>query len=219
RGLEAKLGDPPPPRTGSAAPYAGRARRWAVARRDRRSRRSARRAAGPGRPCHRPRRAPHGSRHGGIGPHHRARLRPGHCRRCAGGRASRSRRDRGILRRHGVSALTLSGLRRSSGAVVVLPAVAVEVRPGGLGVWVGGNCEGKTTLLKTIAGVLRPTAGRISTNGLDITGRPSWWVARHGIALVPEGRGVFGDQSVRDNLRLGALARASGRDAGTLRSD
>jgi len=44
-------------------------------------------------------------------------------------------------------------------------------------------------------------------------------VARHGVALVPEGRGVFGDQSVRDNLRLGALARASGRDAVTLRSD
>src|SRR5262249_56044010 len=59
----------------------------------------------------------------------------------------------------------------------------------------------------------------ITADGLDITGRPSWWVARHGIALVPEGRGVFGDQSVRDNLRLGTLARSSGRDTGTLRSD
>ena len=118
-----------------------------------------------------------------------------------------------------MSALTVSGLRVSYGAVAVLHDVALEVRPGEIVSVIGGNGAGKTTLLKTIAGVLRPTAGRISTDGLDITGRPSWRVARHGIALVPEGRGVFGDQSVRDNLRLGALARASGRDAGTLRSD
>jgi len=118
-----------------------------------------------------------------------------------------------------MSALTVSGLRVSYGAVAVLHDVALEVRPGEIVSVIGGNGAGKTTLLKTIAGVLRPTAGRISTDGLDITGRPSWWVARHSIALVPEGRGVFGDQSVRDNLRLGALARASGRDAGTLRSD
>jgi len=118
-----------------------------------------------------------------------------------------------------MSALTVSGLRVSYGAVAVLHDVALEVRPGEIVSVIGGNGAGKTTLLKTIAGVLRPTAGRISTDGLDITGRPSWWVARHGIALVPEGRGVFGDQSVRDNLRLGALARASGRDTDALRSD
>src|SRR5499426_2169881 len=120
---------------------------------------------------------------------------------------------------HGVSALTVTGLRVSYGAVAVLHEVALDVRPGEIVSVIGGNGAGKTTLLKTIAGVLRPVAGRISSDGLDITGRPSWSVARHGIALVPEGRGVFGDQSVRDNLRLGALARSSGRDAGTLRSD
>jgi len=118
-----------------------------------------------------------------------------------------------------MSALTVSGLRVSYGAVAVLHDVALEVRPGEIVSVIGGNGAGKTTLLKTIAGVLRPTAGRISADSLDITGQPSWWVARHGVALVPEGRGVFGDQSVRDNLRLGALARASGRDAVTLRSD
>jgi len=74
-------------------------------------------------------------------------------------------------------------------------------------------------LLKTIAGVLRPVAGRVVADGRDIAGRPSWWVARHGIALVPEGRGVFADQSVRDNLMLGALARSSGRDAAAVRAD
>src|SRR5215467_9521239 len=118
-----------------------------------------------------------------------------------------------------MSALTVTGLRVSYGAVAVLHEVALDVGPGEIVSVIGGNGAGKTTLLKTIAGVLHPVSGRITADGLDITGRPSWWVARHGIALVPEGRGVFGDQSVRDNLRLGALARSSGRDAGTLRSD
>src|SRR5499427_428155 len=105
-----------------------------------------------------------------------------------------------------MSALTVTCLRVSYGAVAVLHEVALDVRPGEIVSVIGGNGAGKTTLLKTIAGVLRPVSGRITADGLDITGRPSWWVARHGIALVPEGRGVFGDQSVRDNLRLGALA-------------
>lgn len=69
------------------------------------------------------------------------------------------------------------------------------------------------------SGVLPPASGRIAFDGLEIGGRPSWWVARHGIALVPEGRGVFGDQTVRDNLMLGTLARSSGRDAAAVRAD
>jgi branched-chain amino acid transport system ATP-binding protein len=105
------------------------------------------------------------------------------------------------------------------GAVAVLHDVTLDVRPGEIVSVIGGNGAGKTTLLKCIAGVLRPTAGRIAADGQDIGGRPSWWVARRGVALVPEGRGVFGDQSVRDNLMLGALARSSGRDAATVRSD
>ena len=118
-----------------------------------------------------------------------------------------------------MSALSVSGLRVSYGAVAVLHGVSLEVRPGEIVCVIGGNGAGKTTLLKTIAGVLRPAAGRVVADGGDIGGRPSWWVARHGIALVPEGRGVFADQSVRDNLMLGALARSSGRDAAAVRAD
>jgi len=118
-----------------------------------------------------------------------------------------------------MSALTVSGLRVSYGAVPVLHDVLLEVRPGEIVSVIGGNGAGKTTLLKTIAGVLRPAAGRIAADGQDIGGRPSWWVARHGIVLVPEGRGVFGDQSVRDNLMLGTLARSSERDAAAIRAD
>ena len=118
-----------------------------------------------------------------------------------------------------MSTLTVSGLRVGYGAVAVLHGVTIDVRPGEIVAVIGGNGAGKTTLLKTIAGVLRPASGHITFDGRDIGGRPSWWVARHGIALVPEGRGVFGDQSVRDNLMLGALARSRGRDAGAIRSD
>jgi len=118
-----------------------------------------------------------------------------------------------------MSALSVSGLRVAYGAVAVLHGVSLEVRPGEIVCVIGGNGAGKTTLLKTIAGVLRPAAGRVVADGADIGGRPSWWVARHGIALVPEGRGVFADQSVHDNLMLGALARSSGREAAAVSAD
>lgn len=106
-----------------------------------------------------------------------------------------------------MSALTVSGLAVSYGAVAALHDVSLEVRQGEIVSVIGGNGAGKTTLLKAIAGVLRPVAGHIAADGRDIAGRPSWWVARHGISLVPEGRGIFGDQSVHDNLVLGASAR------------
>jgi ABC-type branched-subunit amino acid transport system ATPase component len=110
-----------------------------------------------------------------------------------------------------VSALTVSGLSVAYGAAAVLHDVSLEVRPGEIVAVIGGNGAGKTTLLKTVAGVLRPVAGRIAVGERSIEGRPAWEVARGGVALVPEGRGIFGDQSVRDNLLLGALARPGGR--------
>ena len=111
-----------------------------------------------------------------------------------------------------MSALTVSGLSVAYGAATVLHDVSLEVRAGEIVSVVGGNGAGKTTLLKTVAGVLRPAAGRIAVGDEAIGGRPSWEVARRGVVLVPEGRGIFGDQSVRDNLLLGALARRAARE-------
>lgn len=72
---------------------------------------------------------------------------------------------------------------------------------------IGANGAGKTTLLKTIAGLIRPRRGRISLEGENVTSWSAERRARAGIALVPEGRQVFPDLSVRDNLLLGAYGR------------
>ena len=118
-----------------------------------------------------------------------------------------------------MSALTVSGLSAGYGAAPILHDVSIEVRAGEIVSVIGANGAGKTTLLKTVAGVLRPSSGRIALDGVDIGGRPSYRVSRQGVVLVPEGRGIFGDQSVRDNLLLGALARRHARDAPAIAAD
>ena len=118
-----------------------------------------------------------------------------------------------------MSPLEVSGLTVAHGAAPVLHDIALEVRPGEVVAVIGSNGAGKTTLLRTVAGVLRPVRGRIRLDGEDIAGRPSHAVARKGVILVPEGRGIFADQTVRDNLALGALARRDGRDSRAVAAD
>ena len=118
-----------------------------------------------------------------------------------------------------MSALVVSDLSVGYGAVSVLHGISLTVRDGELVTIVGANGAGKTTFLKTVAGILAPADGRIMLDGLEIGGRPSYWVARRGVVLVPEGRGIFGDQTVRDNLLMGALVRREGRDPATVARD
>lgn len=118
-----------------------------------------------------------------------------------------------------MSKLIVSGLSVGYGAAPVLHGISLEIRPGEIVTIVGANGAGKTTLLKALSGVLRPFGGRIALDGEEIGGRPSYWVARRGVVLVPEGRGIFGDQSVRDNLLLGALARREARDPSSVGLD
>jgi branched-chain amino acid transport system ATP-binding protein len=101
----------------------------------------------------------------------------------------------------------------------VLHDISLEIQAGEIVTIVGANGAGKTTLLKTLSGVLRPSRGRIALDGENIAGRASYWVARRGVILVPEGRGIFGDQTVRDNLLLGSLARHEARDASSVGRD
>lgn len=118
-----------------------------------------------------------------------------------------------------MKALSVAGLTVGYGAIQVLYEVSLAIDRGAIVTIVGANGAGKTTLLKTIAGVLRPWRGTITLDGQEIGGCPSYHVARRGLVLVPEGRGIFGDQTVRENLLLGALARRDGRDPQSIGAD
>ena len=105
--------------------------------------------------------------------------------------------------------LEVRELQVSYGAAPALWGVSFELRPQELLCIVGPNGAGKTTLINTLAGVLRARAGRIVFEGRDITGLPPHRYCAAGIALVPEGRHLFGSMSVRENLEIGSLLPAA----------
>jgi branched-chain amino acid transport system ATP-binding protein len=92
------------------------------------------------------------------------------------------------------------------GRVPALAGISLDVTSGSITAIVGSNGAGKTTLLKTVIGHLKPSRGEIRLDGKPITGGPAHAVARMGLALVPEGRGLFADMTVEENLMLGAYA-------------
>lgn len=104
--------------------------------------------------------------------------------------------------------LEIAGLTVGYGAVTVVNELTLRVRRNRIATIVGSNGAGKTTVMKTIAGLLTPTAGSIKFEGNDIAGMASDDIVRAGIALVPEGRRLFGSMTVLDNLRTGAYLRA-----------
>jgi len=105
-----------------------------------------------------------------------------------------------------MSLLEVRDLAVSHGPIEVLHDLTLTVGEGEIVTVIGPNGSGKTTLLRTLAGVLRPRRGTIMLAGRALAGEPAWRVVRHGIALVPEGRRIFADQTVRANLELGAAA-------------
>ncbi len=109
--------------------------------------------------------------------------------------------------------LDLRDVAAAYGRMEVVHGISLQVRRGEIVVVIGANGSGKTTTLKTVVGLLPAARGTIRFEGRDIGGRPAHSLARDGIALVPEGRLVFPDQSVADNLRLGAYARRDGEVA------
>jgi branched-chain amino acid transport system ATP-binding protein len=103
--------------------------------------------------------------------------------------------------------LTVEGLSAHYGAVRALEQVSLSVAEGHVTALLGANGAGKTTLLRTISGLVRPSAGRVSFAGKDITSLGVEEIVRCGLAHVPEGRGVIGELTVEENLRLGGLWR------------
>lgn len=102
--------------------------------------------------------------------------------------------------------LELEDVTAAYGPVRVLEGVSLAVPEGGAVGILGANGAGKTTTLRAISGMVN-TGGRITFDGEDIKGLRPEWVAKRGIAHVPEGRGTLGGLSVRDNLRVGAYLR------------
>jgi urea ABC transporter ATP-binding protein UrtE len=96
------------------------------------------------------------------------------------------------------------------GQTVVLQGVTLVVRPSEVVALLGRNGVGKTTLLKTIMGILRPRAGEILLDTAPITGLMPHKIAVRGVAYVPQGRGIFPKLTVRENLLLGTKGRCDG---------
>ena len=108
--------------------------------------------------------------------------------------------------------LSLSNVESSYGAVKAIRGVSLKVRQGEIATVLGSNGAGKSTILKTISGILDPTRGTVEFRGQDITARDPADIVKRGLSHVPEGREVFPLLSVRDNLMMGAYTR-SDRDA------
>jgi branched-chain amino acid transport system ATP-binding protein len=103
------------------------------------------------------------------------------------------------------------GLQTYYNASHILRGVDFHVDRGETIGLMGRNGMGKSTLLKTLMGLVRPRGGTVEVKGRNMVGRPSYEVAQLGVAYVPEGRGIFGNLSVKENLVMAARAGTSGQ--------
>ena len=108
--------------------------------------------------------------------------------------------------------LALEGLKVAYGGIQAVKGVDLVVGKGELVCLIGANGAGKTTTLKGVTGLQPLSAGAVRYDGEDVTGRPAFELVRRGLAMVPEGRGVFGALTIEENLAMGAYTR-SDRDA------
>lgn len=112
--------------------------------------------------------------------------------------------------------LKVEGLEARYGSITAVRDVSLEVGEGELVALIGANGAGKSTTLGAIAGVVKPSRGRISFLGSSIVGQTPEEIARRGVSMVPENRGIFPSLTVGENLRLGSYLR---RDPDAVRAD
>ncbi len=108
--------------------------------------------------------------------------------------------------------LTIEKISVSYGAIEALTDVSMHVERGEVVTLIGANGAGKTTTLRTITGLLEPTEGRIMFDGKQISGMPTHKLVAMGISMSPEGRGVFANLTVRENLQMGAYLKKNKRE-------
>jgi branched-chain amino acid transport system ATP-binding protein len=106
-----------------------------------------------------------------------------------------------------VPLLEVTGVRARYGAIEALKGVSLTVEEGEVVTLIGSNGAGKSTTLRTISGLTPPSAGTVTFDGTDITGKRADEIVTRGIALSPEGRRCFARMTVRENLDLGAYRR------------
>ena len=104
--------------------------------------------------------------------------------------------------------LKIDDLNVYYGSIHAVKGVSFEVNEGEIVTLIGANGAGKSTTLNTVAGLLEPYSGSIEFEGEDLVGIPAHKMARKGIALCPEGRRIFQDMSVQENLDMGAFTRS-----------
>jgi len=107
----------------------------------------------------------------------------------------------------GSNVLQIADLRVSYGGIEALKGISFDVRQGQIVTLIGANGAGKSTTLRAISGLVHPTSGRIKFDGRDISSLDPQKIVANGIALVPEGRRVFPNLTVLENLKIGAYLR------------
>lgn len=103
--------------------------------------------------------------------------------------------------------LKVEDLKVNFGGIEAVKGISFEVKEGEIVTLIGSNGAGKTTTLRTISGVVKPTSGKVSFDGLDITGIEPSEIVNKGITLCPEGRRIFPDMTVLENIKIGAFLR------------
>ena len=103
--------------------------------------------------------------------------------------------------------LTINDINVFYGAIHAIKGVSLEVNEGEIVTLIGANGAGKSTILRTISGLLKPKSGSIKFEGQEIAGMPAHEIVKTGISQVPEGRRIFAEMSVLENLELGAFTR------------
>ena len=115
--------------------------------------------------------------------------------------------------------LEVRNLKLSYGGITAVKGIDFYINSGELVTLIGANGAGKTTTLKVIAGLLKPSSGSIHFLGSAIGGQPAYELAKLGVGLVPEGRGVFARMTILENLQMGAYIRQGSHSAKSIDRD
>jgi branched-chain amino acid transport system ATP-binding protein len=109
-----------------------------------------------------------------------------------------------------VPPLVVEKITAGYGGPPVINGVSIAARRGAITAIVGPNGAGKSTLLKAVAGLIRPSAGKVTVMGVDVTGQPAEKMVRKGLAYVPQVSNIFPELTIRENLDMGGYSRKSG---------